>query len=45
MGTIEGGWDFVVAAYAVVWGGLLLYGSSLYWRRRRADLEIPKEKQ
>ena len=32
---IVGGWEFVTAAYAIAWGGLTLYGISLYWRRYR----------
>lgn len=31
-GPIHGGWPYVIAAYAVVWGILGLYGVSL-WRR------------
>ena len=31
-GEIQGGWGFVWAAYAVVWGGLALYGLSLVRR-------------
>lgn len=33
---IQGGWEFVTAAYAVAWGTLLFYGVSLYWRRANA---------
>jgi len=33
-GMIQGGWELVGAAYAVVWGGLLAYGLSLVVRRR-----------
>ena len=35
-GVIQGGWGFVVAAYTVVWGGLLVYATSLFLRRRRS---------
>ena len=34
-GVIQGGWDFVWAAYGIVWAGLLLYGWSLYRRLQR----------
>ena len=33
---IEGGWEYVRAAYAVVWIGFLLYGASLYVRLRKS---------
>jgi hypothetical protein len=32
-GVIQGGWEFIYAAYGVAYGGLLLYGVSLWWRR------------
>jgi hypothetical protein len=31
---IVGGWEYIIAAYAVVWGGLAVYGASLWWRSR-----------
>lgn len=34
---MQGGWEFVGAAYGVAYGALALYGLSLY-RRVRADL-------
>lgn len=32
---IVGGWEFVWAAYAVAWTGLVLYGASLIVRSRK----------
>ena len=32
---IQGGWEYVIAAYAVVWGGLGLYAVSLFVRARK----------
>ncbi|MBC7792759.1 MAG: CcmD family protein [Clostridia bacterium] len=32
---IQGGWDYVIAAYAIVWGGLGLYAISLALRLRK----------
>ncbi len=35
-GYLEGGWGFVFAAYAIVWGTLTVYGVSLvrkYYKR------------
>ena len=38
-GHIEGGWGFVTAAYTVVWGGIIAYVFSIYFRTRRAKLD------
>lgn len=32
---IQGGWEYVIASYAVVWGGLGLYGISLFMRLKK----------
>jgi hypothetical protein len=34
---IVGGWEFVWAAYGVVWTGLVVYGGSLAWRFLHKD--------
>lgn len=34
-GAVEGGWGYVVAAYAVTWATLLGYALSLWLRARR----------
>ncbi len=40
---IVGGWEFVWAAYGVAWSALLLYGISLFARRRaQAQSEGPR---
>ena len=41
-GKIYGGVGFVIAAYTVVWGGLLLYAVYLVIRRRAARIEAEK---
>jgi len=33
-GIIEGGWSFVIAAYAITWVALLIYTWSIYARGR-----------
>jgi len=38
-GVLDGGWGYITAAYAVVWGGLVLYSLSLALRRRQAERE------
>ena len=38
-GEIIGGWEFVIAAYAVVWGGMFAYGVFAALRRRSAQRE------
>ena len=38
-GHIEGGWGFVVAAYLVVWAGIIGYFFSIHFRTRRAQLD------
>ncbi|MBI3182052.1 MAG: hypothetical protein HYZ28_07890 [Myxococcales bacterium] len=40
-GRIEGGWEYIWAAYGLTWLSLALYGVSL-WLRRRSG-EPPKE--
>jgi hypothetical protein len=32
-GRIQGGWEYVLASYAITWGALILYTLFL-WRRR-----------
>jgi hypothetical protein len=34
---IQGGWEFVGAAYGIVWTVLTLYGASLYARHKHAQ--------
>jgi hypothetical protein len=41
-GVVSGGWGYVLAAYAVVWVGLIGYGASLIWRDRK-PVEVPPE--
>lgn len=36
MGVIQGGWEYVYAAYGVGLGGVLLYALSLFLRRPEA---------
>jgi hypothetical protein len=36
-GRIQGGWEYVKAAYAICWTGLSLYALSLFIRRRRSE--------
>ena len=36
-GVIEGGWEFVIAAYAITAVVLLGYAFSVYWRLSRAS--------
>ncbi len=36
-GVIIGGWNYVIAAYAVLAVGLALYVASLLWRARQRD--------
>ena len=33
-GMIEGGWEYVIAAYGITWAGILLYITSLWLRGR-----------
>jgi hypothetical protein len=35
-GVIQGGWDYVIAAYSISWAALIAYGVSLYIRAKRA---------
>ena len=35
-GKIQGGWEYVWSAYAVVWTLLILYAASLWFRRPKA---------
>ncbi|MEZ4323376.1 MAG: hypothetical protein R3F61_38280 [Myxococcota bacterium] len=37
MGAIEGGWEFVIAAYALTWSVFALYTLSLWARARREE--------
>ena len=36
-GRIQGGWEYVRAAYAICWTGLALYALSLWIRSRRSE--------
>jgi hypothetical protein len=36
-GRIQGGWEYVKAAYAICWTGLALYAVSLWARRPREE--------
>jgi hypothetical protein len=36
-GRIQGGWEYVKAAYGICWTGLLLYAVSLWVRRPREE--------
>jgi CcmD family protein len=40
---IQGGWEYVGAAYAVAWLALIGYGLSLAARRKAARLARPPE--
>ncbi len=36
---IVGGWEYVFAAYAVVWVGVTLYGARLWWQASHGGAE------
>ncbi|HXX29904.1 MAG TPA: hypothetical protein VEJ89_04240 [Myxococcaceae bacterium] len=36
-GRIQGGWEFVWAAYGLTWAALTLYAASLWARRPRKE--------
>jgi hypothetical protein len=36
-GRIQGGWEYVKAAYGICWTGLALYALSLWVRRPREE--------
>jgi hypothetical protein len=36
-GRIQGGWEYVWAAYGIAWGGLSLYAISLWTRWPRGE--------
>ncbi|HMK74228.1 MAG TPA: hypothetical protein VK454_12865 [Myxococcaceae bacterium] len=36
-GRIQGGWEFVWAAYGLTWAALVLYAASLWARRPRKE--------
>lgn len=38
---IQGGWEFVWAAYGIVWTSLTVYGVSLVLRRRSLENAAP----
>ena len=42
-GVVEGGWGFVIAAYSVVWGTIIVYGATLFARRASAEREAKSE--
>ena len=35
MGKIVGGWEYIWTSYILTWAGILLYGGSLFLRRRK----------
>jgi len=37
MGRIEGGWEFVIAAYGITWATFALYTLSLWARARQEE--------
>lgn len=41
-GNIVGGWEFVWAAYAIVWTGFVAYSVSLLLRHRASKREEPR---
>jgi hypothetical protein len=41
-GVIQDGWEFIAAAYGIAWGGLVLYGATLYARWKKAAKEDPR---
>jgi hypothetical protein len=43
-GVVEGGWEFVIAAYAVTAVVLLGYAFSVFWRLRRAPSSHDSER-
>ncbi len=40
-GELQGGWNYIWAAYIVVWAGLFLYGGSLVRRRLSKSPMLP----
>jgi hypothetical protein len=36
MGRIVGGWEYIWTAYILTWAGVVLYGTSLFLRRRKS---------
>jgi hypothetical protein len=38
-GVLVGGTEYIVAAYAIVWGGLFAYGISLMFRVKKSEQE------
>ena len=34
-GRITGGWEYIWTAYILTWSGVVLYGASLFLRRRK----------
>ncbi|MDP6931265.1 MAG: hypothetical protein QGG40_00045 [Myxococcota bacterium] len=39
MGVVQGGWEHVIAAYAITWSVLILYGGRLLLRLRAEHTE------
>jgi hypothetical protein len=37
-GRIQGGWEFIWAAYGITWAALSLYALSLWLRRPKGDI-------
>lgn len=35
MGKVIGGWEYIWASYILTWAGIVLYGASLFARRRK----------
>ena len=44
-GTVIGGWDFVAAAYIVVYASLIFYGISLVIRDKKSAEETPHSEE
>jgi hypothetical protein len=42
-GVVEGGWEFVVAAYVVTGAILTGYATSIFWRFRREKDRMARE--
>lgn len=42
-GVIRGGWEYVIAAYAITWLVLVGYAVNLYFRRRAAEAILREE--
>jgi hypothetical protein len=43
-GKLVGGWEFVWAAYAITWAGLVLYAAFAVWRERQSRKPKPGDR-